>query len=77
MAYNRKRLNDLGASFRELREALDDLRPALAAEIRAAHAAGVRQIDIVNATGYTRELVRRIVRADDMGLTRGGRRKPD
>lgn len=60
MAYNRKRLDDLGARFRSLRDEIEELRPRLAEEIRAAHAAGVKQVDIVKATGYTRELVRRI-----------------
>jgi hypothetical protein len=41
----------------------DKARDELAAEIVAAARAGVRQVDIVRVTGYTRETVRRIVRA--------------
>ncbi len=36
-------------------------RLELAEEIRAAAAEGMRQVDIVKATGYTREQIRRIV----------------
>lgn len=45
-------------------KALDDLEAArvdLAEAIRADAASGVRQVDIVKATGYTREMIRRIV----------------
>lgn len=47
-------------------KALADLEAAqhdLAAAIRSDAAAGVRQVDIVKATGYTRERVRQIVKA--------------
>lgn len=40
---------------------LDAARANLADVIRTDAAAGVRQVDIVRATGYTREQVRRIV----------------
>jgi hypothetical protein len=53
----------LGARRQELQDELDQLRPELVDAIRAAAAEGTRQIDIVKATGYTREMVRRIVGA--------------
>lgn len=55
------RTRSLGRRYRKLRDELDELRPELAAAIRADAAAGVRQVDIVKATGYTREMVRLIV----------------
>lgn len=54
-------LSTLGARRQELQDELDELRPVLAEEIRAAAARGVRQVEIVKATGYTREMVRRIL----------------
>lgn len=54
-------LRKLGARRQELQSELDGLRPELVDAIRAAAAEGMRQIDIVKATGYTREMVRRIV----------------
>jgi CRP-like cAMP-binding protein len=42
-------------------ENLETARLALADAIRADAAAGVTQVDITRATGYTREQVRRIV----------------
>ncbi|HEX6872664.1 MAG TPA: hypothetical protein VF163_16325 [Micromonosporaceae bacterium] len=47
-----KALHELEAAQRDLAEA-----------IRADAARGVRQVDLVKATGYTREQVRRICRA--------------
>jgi CRP-like cAMP-binding protein len=41
-------------------EELEAARLHLAEQIRADVAAGVRQVDIVKATGYTREQVRRL-----------------
>ncbi|RZU50564.1 hypothetical protein EV385_2339 [Krasilnikovia cinnamomea] len=46
----------------EARERVDQGRAALAEEIRAADRAGMRQVDIVAATGYSRERIRQIVR---------------
>lgn len=57
------------AALRRL-AAVDELTNAqtyLADLIRAEIAAGVRQVDIVKATGYTREQVRRIVKAGQDG----------
>ncbi|GAA2638226.1 hypothetical protein [Paractinoplanes durhamensis] len=46
----------------EAREKVDQARSELAAQIRAADQAGLRQVDIVAATGYSRERIRQIVR---------------
>ncbi|WP_148083571.1 hypothetical protein [Micromonospora sp. Llam0] len=46
----------------EAREKVDRARADLAAAIRAADRDGVRQVDIVAATGYSRERVRQIIR---------------
>ena len=54
-------LHRLGTRRQALQAELDELRPDLVAAIRAAAAEGMRQVDIVKATGYTREMVRRIV----------------
>ena len=54
----------LGRKHQRLRADLEDLRPELLDAIRAAAAEGMRQIEIVKATGYTREMVRRIVRGE-------------
>lgn len=45
----------------DARAKVDEARAALAEEIRAADAAGMRQRDIVDITGYSRERVRQIV----------------
>jgi len=46
----------------DARDKADQARAELAEEIRAADQAGMRQVDIVAATGYSRERVRQIVR---------------
>ena len=46
----------------EARKKVDQARAALAEAIRAADRDGVRQVDIVAATGYSRERVRQIIR---------------
>jgi hypothetical protein len=60
MEYDRTRLDQLGKKHQRLRADLDAIRPELAKEIRAASAADVPQVDIVKATGYTRDQVRQI-----------------
>lgn len=45
----------------EAREKVDQARAELAEEIRAADRDGMRQVDIVAATGYSRERVRQII----------------
>lgn len=47
--------------LRALRDEAGLARTTLADSIREAAAAGMRQVDIVRATGYTREQVRLIV----------------
>lgn len=44
---------------------LDDAHQALRDTLRAARDAGVRQVDLVELTGYTREHVRRLLLPDD------------
>lgn len=60
MTYDTARLLQLGRKHQRLRADLEELRPELAIEIQAAAAAGVPQVDIVKATGYTRDQVRQI-----------------
>ena len=54
-------LRRLGRRHQRLRADLDALRPELTEQIRAAATAGVPQVEIVKATGYTRDRVRTIV----------------
>lgn len=61
MGYDATRLNQLGKRMRRLRDETETLRPDLHAEILAALAAGVRQVEIVKATGYTRDAIRQLV----------------
>lgn len=58
-------LRRLGSRRQRLQAELDEIRPQLVDAIRAAAAEGVRQVEIVKATGYTREMVRRIVGKDE------------
>ncbi|WP_157411369.1 hypothetical protein [Actinoplanes rectilineatus] len=46
----------------EARGKVDQARADLADQIRAADRGGMRQVDIVAATGYSRERVRQIIR---------------
>ncbi len=62
MAYDPAHLIKMGRKFQDLRAGLENLRLELAAEIRSAAAGGYRQVDIVRATGYTRDQVRLIVK---------------
>lgn len=54
-------LRTLAQLHRERIEATEASRRELADAIRAMAAAGERQVDIVHATGYNREQIRRIV----------------
>lgn len=54
-------LRELAWYYAAHKEKAEAARAELAKAIQAAAAAGVRQIDIVKATGYNREQVRRIV----------------
>lgn len=58
----KQKLHSLGDRRRRLQAELDEIRPQLVDLIRAAAAEGIRQVEIVRATGYTREMVRRILR---------------
>lgn len=62
MTYDATRLRQLGKRMQRLRDDTEALRPDLHAEILAALAAGVRQVDIVKATGYTRDAIRQLAR---------------
>jgi hypothetical protein len=65
MDYDTKRLAALGKRMQRLREDADALRPQLTEEILAALHAGVRQVDIVKMTGYTRDAIRQMARRAD------------
>lgn len=65
MAYDTGRLTELGADYQRTREAHETARDALMPEVEAAIRAGVRQVDIANATGLTRERIRQIERSLD------------
>ncbi len=71
----------LHAAFtaKEQNKWITEARADLAEEIRAADRAGVRQVDIVAATGYSRERVRQIVRAGSRRVTGSlpGTARPD
>lgn len=54
-------LEEAAKAYRRAEAALVRRREELAAAIAEADEAGTRQVDIVKATGYTRESVRRIV----------------
>ena len=60
------RLQQLGRKMQRLRADVEQLRPELAEEIRAAAAAGMAQVDIVKATGYTRDQIRQICLPPEM-----------
>lgn len=55
----------VAAIYRQQQRVAEDARLALAAAIREAASKGVRQVDIIRASGYTREQVRKIVRAGE------------
>lgn len=57
------RLDTAARTHQQAKEALDAARAELADAIVEAARAGTKQADIVRATGYTREQVRRICRA--------------
>ena len=61
--YDLTKLSDLGQRYERERAAAEATRALLTPEIVAAASAGVRQVDIVKASGLTRERVRQICRA--------------
>lgn len=61
MAEPSELLKTLAARRQHLVAELEQVRLSLAEAIQTDLAEGVRQVDIVEATGYTREQIRRIV----------------
>ena len=61
LLHDADQLRYLGRKHQRLRADIDAIRPQLADAIRAAAAAGVPQVEIVKATGYTRDRIRKIV----------------
>ncbi|MFR0358611.1 MarR family transcriptional regulator [Streptomyces sediminimaris] len=64
-AMDKRSLTQVASRFREAEVRAEILRQELAVAIRQADADGVTQKDICEATGYTRQQVRRIVKAGD------------
>ncbi|MEU2162425.1 hypothetical protein [Streptomyces sp. NPDC019208] len=62
---DKRSLEHLARRFRESENRTEILRQELAAAIAEADADGVLQKDICEATGYTRQQIRRIVKAAD------------
>lgn len=62
---DKRSLAQLAGRFRAAETRAEILRQELAAAIRQADTDGVAQKDICEATGYTRQQVRRIVKAAD------------
>ncbi|MFJ2737698.1 MULTISPECIES: hypothetical protein [unclassified Streptomyces] len=60
---DKRSLQHIAGRFRESEQRTEILRQELAEAIRAADQDGVAQKDICEATGYTRQQVRRIVNA--------------
>lgn len=60
---DKRSLTQMAQRFRDAETRAEILRQELAAAIRQADADGVAQKDICEATGYTRQQVRRIVLA--------------
>lgn len=60
MDHNPERLHQVGGEMKRLRARQKTIKPELDDLIRAADAAGMPQVDIVNETGYTRDQVRQI-----------------
>lgn len=65
MTHDTTRLHQLGQTHQQTRQAYEDARDALMPEVEAAIRAGVRQVDIVKATGLTRERIRQIEKGLD------------
>lgn len=56
-----EKLRQLGVKRAKLEADLENVRADIATWARAASTEGARQVDIVKATGYTREMVRRML----------------
>lgn len=63
---DKRSLEHIARRFREAETRADILRKELAVAIRQADADEVPQKDICEATGYTRQQVRRIVKASEL-----------
>lgn len=57
-SYDLTRMRELGERYERLRDEAEEVRVKLVAEIEAAEAADVRQVDIVKASRLTRERIR-------------------
>lgn len=64
-----------GERHKQLRSELEELRHDLIDTIRAAAEVGIAQKDIIEATGYTREAVRQIVKPKAREAANAARRK--
>lgn len=64
-AMDKRSLAHLARRYRDAETRAEILRQELAVAIRQADADGLLQKDICEATGYTRQQVRRIVKASD------------
>lgn len=64
-AVDKRSLGHIASRYREAETRAEILRVELAAAIREAAGDGVPQKDICEATGYTRQQVRRIVQAGE------------
>ncbi|MEV4864252.1 hypothetical protein [Streptomyces ossamyceticus] len=62
---DKRSLTQMAQRFRDTEKRAEILRQELAVAIRQADADGVAQKDICEATGYTRQQVRRIVLAGE------------
>jgi len=65
MTHDLSRLQQLGRKRKKLLDQLEDLRPAITAEVIAAAQADVPQTDIVKASHYTRDWVRQMCMTDE------------
>lgn len=71
VAVDKRSLGQIAQRFREAEARAEILRQELAAAIRQADADDVAQKDIAEATGYTRQQVRRIVKAEEPAQGQG------
>lgn len=63
--YDLTRMRELGERYERMRAEADEVRLALVAEVEAAEAADVRQVDIAKASRLTRERIRQLRVARD------------
>lgn len=65
MTHDLSRLQQLGRKRKRLLDQLEELRPAITAEVIAAAQDDVPQTDIVKASHYTRDWVRQMCMTDE------------